>query len=232
VIQVGNYFEERVGSLGSETKLVHEQHIVEEDDDDEEEGITIDTTGTDSDDSDTDDGGSSTGGDNISSGGTSAFACPQCQRELKGTTCKCGFEFDASDVQNGTISVEGATIEELLDKFGLDKPDRPSVRPHPVMGTIDADNKPDLIDQLERDIGIEWEIHEAEITVKGTLTTDDLEAYGISADALDNRVTIDETFEFTPEEPLSRQSFLSLVWDLSVPEKATLSVSLQVDKNE
>jgi hypothetical protein len=100
------------------------------------------------------------------------------------------------------------------------------------MGTLDADNKPDLIDQLERDIGIEWEIHEAEVTVNGTLTTDDLEAYGISADALDERVTLNETFEFAPDEPLSRQAFLSLVWDLNVPEKGTLSVSLQVDKNE
>jgi len=236
VIQVGNYFEERVGSLGSDTNLVHEQYIAEEDDDDEEETtITIDTTDTDTDDSDTDDtgdGGSSAGEGGSTSTGSSAFACPQCGEELEGTTCECGFEFDASDVQDGTISVEGATTDELLDKFGLDKPERPSVRPHPVMGTIDADNKPDLIDRLERDIGIEWEIHEAEITVNGTLTTDDLEAYGISADALDNQVTIDETFEFTPEEPLSRQSFLSLVWDLSVPEKATLSVSLQVDKNE
>ncbi|MDL0144110.1 DUF499 domain-containing protein [Halobacterium salinarum] len=236
VIQVGNYFEERVGSLGSDTNLVHEQYIVEEDEDDEEETtITIDTTGTEPDDSDkdsTEESPSLTGNADSASAESSTFACPQCGEELEGTSCECGFEFDASDVQDGTISVEGATTDELLDKFGLDKPERPSVRPHPVMGTLDADNKPDLIDQLERDIGIEWEIHEAEITVVGPLTTDDLEAYGISADALDNQVTIDETFEFTPDEPLSRQSFLSLVWDLSVPEKATLSVSLQVDKNE
>lgn len=234
VIQVGNYFEERVRSLGSDTNLVHEQYIAE-DDDDEETTITIDTTGTDTDGSDTDDtgdGGSSAGKGGPTSTASSAFACPQCGEELEGTTCECGFEFDATEVQDGTISLEGATTDELLDKFGLDKPEPPSVRPYPVMGTINADNKPDLIDRLERDIGIEWEIHEAEITVKGTLTTDDLEDYGISADALDNQVTIDQTFEFTPEEPLSRQSFLSLVRDLSVSEKATLSVSLQVDKNE
>jgi hypothetical protein len=161
-----------------------------------------------------------------------AFSCPQCGEQLEGTECECGFEFEVLEDKDGEIVLEGATTDELLSDFVKNKPESPSVRPHPVMGTIDADNKPDLIDQLERDIGIEWEIHEAEITVKGTLTTDDLEEYGISADALDNRVTIDETFEFTPEEPLSRQSFLSLVWDLSVPEKATLSVSLQVDKNE
>jgi len=232
VIQVGNYYEKRVGSLGSDTNLVHEQYIAVEDDDDEETTITIDTTGTDS---DTDTPGervSSTGEGSTISGASSAFICPRCGEELEGSSCECGFEFDASDIEEGIISVEGATTAEILDKLDLDKPERPSVRPHPVMGTINADNKPDIIDQLERDIGIEWEIHEAEITVKGTLTTDDLEEYGISADALNNQVTIDETLEFTPEEPLSRQSFLSLVWDLSVPEKATLAVSLQVDKNE
>lgn len=236
VIQVGNYFEERVGSLGSDTNLVHEKHVVEDEEEDEEETtITIDTTGDDSDGSDTDDTGdtgSSEQNGGSTSTGSSAFACPQCGEELEGTSCECGFEFDASEIQDGTISVEGASTDELLEKFGLDKPDRPSVRPHPAMGTLDADNKPDLIDQLERDIGIEWEIHEAEITVEATLTTDDLEEYGISASALSNQVTIDETFEFTPDDPLSRQSFLSLVWDLSVPEKASLSVSLQVDKNE
>lgn len=236
VIQVGNYFEQRVGSLGSDTNLVHEQYIVEEDDeDDEETTITIDTTETSSTTqtaSETGDSDSTEGESVGTSASASAFACPQCGEELRGTSCECGFEFDASDVREGKVSVEGATTEELLAKFGIDEPARPSVRPHPVMGTLDADNKPDLIDQLERDIGIEWEIHEAEITVNGTLTTDDLEAYGISADALDERVTLDETFEFAPDEPLSRQAFLSLVWDLSVPEKATLSVSLQVDKNE
>ncbi|GAB7090994.1 hypothetical protein JCM18237_12650 [Halorubrum luteum] len=236
VIQVGTYFEQRVGSLGSDTNLVHEQYIVEEDDEeDEETTITIDTTETSSTTqtaSETGDSDSTEGESAGTSASASAFACPQCGEELRGTSCECGFEFDASDVREGKVSVEGATTDELLDNFGIDEPARPSVRPHPVMGTIDADNKPDLIDRLERDIGIEWEIHEAKITVNGTLTTDDLQEYGISADALDERVTLDETFEFAPDEPLSRQAFLSLVWDLSVPEKATLSVSLQVDKNE
>ena len=236
VIQVGSYFEERVGSLGSDTNLVHEQYIAEEDSEDEEETtITIDTTGTKSGepDAETTEGNTSLTDDaGSTSTGTSTFACPQCGKELEGTSCECGFEFDSSDIQDGTVTVEGATTDDLLEKFGLDKPERPSIRPHPIMGTLDADNKPDLIDQLERDIGIEWEIHKAEITVKATLTTDDLEEYGISSNALDNQVTIDEKIEFSPNEPLSRQSFLSLVWDLSVPEKATLSVSLEVDKNE
>lgn len=235
ILQVGHYFEQRVGSLGSDTNLLHEQYIEEEDNDEEGTTITIDTTQTASDTE------SPTGTDKDSepnkkgqaiSSATSTFACPQCGEQLDGTTCECGFEFNASDIHEGKISVEGATVNELLENFGIDKPDRPSIRPHPIMGTIDADNKPDLIDRLERDIGIEWEVHEAKITVKGTLTNDDLKKYGISANALNKRVTLNETFEFDPDEPFSRQSFLSLVWDLSVPEKATLSVSLQVDKNE
>jgi hypothetical protein len=120
----------------------------------------------------------------------------------------------------------------MLDKFGIEEEVGPKIRPHPIMGTLDADNKPDLIDKLERDIGIEWEIHEAEITVEGRLTSDDLEDYGLSADALDEKVTLNETFDVAPDEPFSRQSFLSLVWDLNVPENASFAVSLQVDKDE
>ena len=232
VIQVGNYFEERVGSLGSETNLVHEQYIAEDDDEDPLKKF-VDTTKKNKSDSESDSGqtGEKLDLENLPDE-VKAFSCPQCGEQLEGTECKCGFEFEVIEDDDGEIVLEGATTDELLSNFTKDKPESPSVRPHPVMGTIDADNKPDLIDQLERDIGIEWEIHEAEITVKGTLTTDDLEAYGISANALNNQVTIDETFNFTPNEPMSRQSFLSLVWDLSAPEKATLSVSLQVDKNE
>ena len=241
VLQVGNYFEERVGSLGSETNIVHEQYIADEEDEEDEETITIDTTSTGGDEEDgstvAHEGGVETGGGTVTQEGTTtsattAFQCPQCGRQLDDTTCECGFEFDGTDIEEGNISVEGATTEELLDEFGIEEADRPDVRPHPVMGTIDADNKPDLIDRLERDIGIEWEIHEATISVEGTLTSDDLEGYGIQADALHENVTLEETFEFDPDEPFSRQSFLSLVWDLSVPENASLSVSMQVDKNE
>ncbi len=240
VIQVGNYFEQRVGSLGSDTNLVHEQYIEEDDDEEEETTITIDTTGSTPDTAEgtteqaeiSDGATKSPARDSETTSAATAFACPQCGEQLEGTNCECGFEFDASDVKEGKISVEGATTEELLDNFGIEKPTGPKIQSHPIMGTIDADNKPDLIDRLERDIGIEWEIHEATISVEGQLTADDLESYGINADALDERVTLDETFEFKPDEPFSRQSFLSLVWDLSVPENASLSVSLQVNKNE
>jgi hypothetical protein len=242
VIQVGNYFEQSVGSLGNDTNLVHQQYVTdEEDEEDDDDTITIDTTGGDG-----GDGGgggvTTTGGTTTTTGGgdgggstttaTTAFNCPQCGDELVDNSCECGFEFTATDLKEGKVSVEGATTEELLEEFGIDEDVGPKIRPHPPMGTIDADNKPDLIDQLERDIGIEWEVHEAEITVEGQLTSDDLEDYGLSIDALDERVTLDETFNIDPDEPFSRQGFLSLVWDLNVPENASVSVSLQVDKDE
>ena len=242
VIQVGNYFEESVGSLGSDTTLVHEQYVTdEEDEEDEEDTITIDTTATGGDDEDDGDttlsGGTTTtrGGDDggaTTTSASTAFACPQCGDELEGTSCDCGFTFTATDVKEGKVSVEGASTEELLDQFGIEEEVGPKIRPHPIMGTLDADNKPDLIDQLERDIGIEWEIHEAEITIEGRLTSDDLEDYGLSVDTLDERVTLSETFDIDPDEPLSRQAFLSLVWELNAPENASFSVSLQVDKDE
>jgi len=236
VLKVGTYFQERVGSIGNDTNLVHEQYVEDDDEDtedDEAETITIDTGGS---------GGTGQGGSTTASVGTggktieptspsTAFNCPQCGEELEDTTCECGFEFSASDVTEGKVSVEGASTEELLDKFGIEEPDGPTIRPHPAMGAIDADNKPDLIDQIERETQ-GWEIHEATITVNGVLSGDDLTEYGINADALSDHVTLNETFEIAPSEPMTHSSFLALLWDLSVPENATLSVKLQVDKNE
>ncbi|WP_312910163.1 hypothetical protein [Natronosalvus caseinilyticus] len=235
VIQAGNYFDERVGSLGNDTNLVHQQYLEQDDDDEEEETITIDKTGSidGGDGSETSGTATSTGGTKTGGEGAStAFECPQCGSELEGTSCECGFEFDASDIREGKVSVEGGSTDEMLDTFGIEEEVGPKIQSHPIMGTLDADNKPDLIDTLEREIGIEWDIHEAEISVSGTLTSDDLTDYGISAGALDEKVSLDETFVIDPDEPMSRQSFLSLVWDLNVPEQASLSVSLQVDKNE
>jgi hypothetical protein len=45
-------------------------------------------------------------------------------------------------------------------------------------------------------------------------------------------VTLKEKFEIQFESPLKHQSFLGTLWDLNVPEDASLSVKLQVDKNE
>jgi len=240
VLKVGGYFEERVRSLGNDTNLVHEKYVSDDDDDEEEEEtntITVDTSGGYS----TGGSGKTTSGETTTGTGTlsggesttaeTAFSCPQCGEELESTSCECGFEFDASDVVEGKVSVEGATVDELLDEFGIEEPEGPKIRPHPIMGTLDADNKPDLIDQIERDTQ-GWDIHEATIMIDGVLTSDDLGEYGINADALDERVNLDETFEITPDEPLNHDSFLALLWDLKVPEKASLSVKMQVSKNE
>lgn len=239
VLKVGGYFEERVRSLGNDTNLVHEQYVSDDDDEEEEETntITVDTSGgDDTGGSETTTVGETTTGTGTLNGGEStsaetAFSCPQCGEELESTSCECGFEFDASDVVEGKVSVEGATVDELLDEFGIEEPEGPKIRPHPIMGTLDADNKPDLIDQIERETQ-GWDIHEATITIDSVLTNDDLGEYGINADALDERVNLDETFEITPDEPLDHDSFLALLWDLKVPEKASLSVKMQVDKNE
>jgi len=235
ILKVGTYFEERVGSIGNDTNLVHEQYVEDDEDevDDEPETITIDTTSSGA----TDEGGSATASSGTESqtvgpaSPSTAFNCPQCGEELEDTSCECGFEFSASEIAEGKVSVEGASTEELLEEFGIEEPVGPKIRPHPIMGTIDADNKPDLIDQIERETQ-GWEIHEATITVDGVLTGDDLSEYGINADALSEHVTLNETFEITPDEPMTHDSFLALLWDLSVPENASLSVKLQVDKNE
>lgn len=235
VIQVGNYFDESFGSLGNETCLTHEQYVTNEENEKDDEGnsITIDTSGGST---TTTTGGTTTttgtGGGSSTTSVTTTFSCPQCSEELKSTSCDCGFEFSATDIREGTVSVEGASTEELLDKFGIEQDGKPTIRPHPPMGTIDADNKPDLIDQLEREIQTSWEVHESEITVEGQLTSDDLEDYGLNIDALDEKVTLDETFNINPDKPFSRQGFLSLVWELNVPENASISVSLEVDKDE
>ena len=240
VIKVGNYFEKRVGSLGSETSLVHEQYIVEEEDDDQEETtITIDTSGTSS--KPSKDGNSETtttettsdAGTGISDTPSTVFECPQCGTDLEDSQCsECGFEFSASDVRKGKVSVEGLDTDDMLDAFGIEEDSGPKIRPHPIMGTLDADNKPDIIDTLERELGLNWKIHEAEITVDGKLTADELSDYGISAGALDNNVSLKETFTVTPDDPLNTQSFLGLIMDLNVPEQASLSVKLQVDKDD
>jgi len=235
VLKVGTYFEQRVGSIGNDTNLVHKQYVEndEDEEDKEPETITIDTTSsgiTGHDESTEVDNGTGSRSAGPTSPST-AFSCPQCGEELEDTSCECGFEFSASEVAEGVISVKGASTEELLDKFGIEEPVGPKIRPHPIMGTIDADNKPDLIDQIERETQ-GWAIHEATITVDGVLTSNDLSEYGINADALSDHVTLNETFEITPDEPMTHNSFLALLWDLNVPENASLSVKLQVNKNE
>ncbi len=242
IIQVGNYFEKRVGSLGSDTTLLHEQYIEEDEDNEDESTITIDTTSTASTASKASNGGTTstgattkpdTGSTKEKDKSSAAFECPQCGTELEGSVCvECNFEFSASDIHEGKVSVEGLSTEDMLNAFGIEEESGPKIRPHPIMGTLDADNKPDIIDTLERELGLEWKIHEVEITVDGTLTVDELSDYGISASALDQNVSLEETFTITPDKPMNKQSLLGLVMDLSVPEHASLSVKMKVNKDE
>lgn len=235
VIKVGTYFEERVGSLGNDTTLVHEQYVVEEEDE-PEKTITIDPRSTDSDPVEKADGSTDDDDSGGQASGATAFECPQCGAQLEGNSCECGFEFDATDLEEGTVTIEGGSgemVDQFIEDLGLDESESASrIQAYPIMGDVTADNKPDLIDELERQLGIEWDIHEATITVEGTLTTGDLSHYGIGADGLGGNVTLDETFSIDTDEPISRQGFLSLLWDLNVPEQASLAVKLQVDKNE
>jgi hypothetical protein len=229
-LKVGNYFEEPVGSLGNETNLVHEKfHSEEVDEEDEEHTITIDTSG----------GSESTDRDSAeeegeAEGAAAAFECPECGRELEGNVCECGFEFDATDVEEGNVKIEGESgemVETFLEDLGLEQPES-RVQAYPAWGEVTADNKPDLIDELEREIGIEWEIHQTEITVEGPLSSDELGDYGINVDGVGNQVEVEETFDIDPDETLSRDNLLSLLWDLEVPEQASLKINMQVDKNE
>lgn len=226
-----------MGRLGNDTNLVHEQYVEDEDEDEKEETtITIDTSETTTDNPSetekTSTDGKSDADRTVQSSAVTGFECPECGRQLEENICECGFEFDATDVRSGTVSVEGASTETLLDQFGIEEDDGPKILSYPIMGTVDADNKPDLIDTLEREIGIEWDIHEVTLSATAILTSDDLADYGISASALSKKISLDEEFEINPDEPLSRQSLLSLLWDLNVPEQASLSVSLQVNKHE
>lgn len=236
-LKVGTYFDQHVGSVGNDTTLVHEQHVEtdEEEENEDPETITIDTTGSGvGGDGETTITGTGTGTGTPSIGPTSpstVFDCPQCGEVLEDTTCECGFEFGASDVTDGKISVEGATMEKLLEEFGIEKPQEPKIRPYPAMGTIEANNKPELIDQLERETQ-GWEIHEATVSVDSVLTGNDLSKYGINASELSENVTLDETFKIMPDNPMTQGSFLGLLSNLNVPEYASLSVKLKVNKSE
>jgi hypothetical protein len=188
-IQVGVYFERRVGSLGNDTNIVYKKHVAEENEEEKENEepptLGVDTT-----------------------------------------------EASDSEESESTGTPEGEEIvEDTVGKSDVDQPETPTIEPHPGFGTIDADSKPDLIDQLDRDIQ-GWDVHEATITLNGTLNGNELNEYGISSSGSDTQVSLKEEFEIQFESPLNHQSFLGTLWDLNVPEDASLSVKLQVDKNE
>jgi hypothetical protein len=192
-IQVGVYFEQRVGSLGTDTNIVDEQYVAEEEGEEEDDssGLGVDTTGTD------DDG-----------------------EEQEGST---------TDTPGESSTTEAG--EDSEDEPVTEGPETPTIDSHPSFGTINADSKPDLIDTLERDIQ-GWEVHEATITLEGSLQGDELDDYGIGSSGADTQVTLKEEFEIEFDSPVNHQSFLGTLWDLDVPEDASLSAKLEVNKHE
>lgn len=196
-IEVGNYFEERVRSLGSDTSIVHHRYVqTGSEEDDETEDIIVDT------------------GSTPDPGSTPPESANEPEASGGGGT------------EAAQLDAEG---NSETDDYESDCVEPSSV---PEWGTIDADNKPDLIDTLERKLGIGWEIHEARVEIAGTLTGDDLDERGISGDEFAGALTTEETITYEPDTPISKQGFLSLLYDLHAPERATLSIKLQVVKNE
>jgi len=247
VIKAGSYFGERVGSIGSDTVLVHKDYVqtAEDDDDDETTTITVDATAT----GGVSEGGSSGGVETNSgtgeagetaSGAGQVFACPQCGDELQGTSCDCGFEFNASDIKEGDVTVEGGdastlveTFEDLTDEVKEEDLESSTTSRFPVMGELDAEDKPSLIDSLERELGIVWTIHTVNLSYTGKLTADGVASRGLDADSLADQVEVDETLTISPNEPLSRDSLLNeVLLRLDVPDDASFEVWLEVEKGE
>ena len=237
-IQAGNYFEEKVRSLGNDTTLVHEKYVeTEEEEEEEQEQIKIKHTPKETSTS------ASTGEEETEEEAVSAFECPQCGNELEGTKCECGFEFDATDLKEGKVTVDEGSTEDLIDTFEEIQEEiedeeeigdgEEETEPYPMMGgPLEADNKPDLLDTLDRNIGLEWEVHEIEVTMEGTLTSNDLEDFGVNEYGLGDNASLDETLYFEPPEPLSKQELIKLVRNMRVPEKASFELQMQVNRND
>ena len=249
-IKVGTYFEEYVGSLGNDTVLVDKAYVDISSYSDESGPATIivDTSG-----SGATGGNTSTTGGSSSGGGTStgqpsksrqeaveAFLCPQCDSEMTDNQCPdCGFEFDTSDLQEGDVTVEGGSVADLIEQFnGLNPPtesaaDGQTINRHPPFDSIEADNKPSMIDTLERETDSDWEIHEVTITRAGGLTASDFSHHGLDG-TLDESVAVDENLTLTigPDSPLTRQELLAIVSDIDAPTEAGFKLWMKVDKND
>jgi len=248
VVKVGSYFGKAVGSIGSDTVLVHEDYVqtVEDDDDDEPATITVDLTtseGTDG------GGGTSTAGQfalETGNGGEGAsqaaqmFACPQCGEELEGTSCECGFEFDAKALNEGKVTVEGGDASALVEQFeGLkdeveeEDLEGTTTSRFPAFDKLDATDKPSLIDTLERKLGVGWKVHKVNLTYSGTLDADGVASRGLDRDDLAERVATEETLTIDPEEPLLRNELLNgVLLRLNVPDDPEFEVWLEVEKDE
>jgi hypothetical protein len=161
------------------------------------------------------------------------FECPQCGDELEGSECdNCGFEFSASDVEDGRITVEGASSEDLVAQLHKQKEgeEGPTIRPHPPMGTIEESSIPELIDRVDRDLKLDWLIHSFELSVRGSLNVSDVEKYGINEDYADV-VSVEETFDVEPTKPLRKTDLTNFLMDLDAPEQASVELKLQVEKD-
>lgn len=264
-LRVGNYFEEPVGSLGSETTLLHEEYV--DDPDDDPATITIDTTtpsggdGTGETSETSETGGTSetsetsetgetgetgeTSGSTVGAGGAAGaagasggdpgtvFECPQCGGELTGTACECGFAFDATDVAEGTVVVEGGDTAALLDGLGdADGADgdRPSLDRVPAYGELDADDLPTLIDTLERTVEASATVHSLTLSYEGTLSAATAATRGLDTDSAVDTVTTAETLTVGFEPPITRDRLLTeVLLGLDLPDDATFEVVLEVE---
>lgn len=249
VIEVGNYFGQSVGSIGSDTVLVHKEFVqtVEEDDDDDEPttitvdptstGKTGDTTSTTGNETDTD---TNKAGEGAATGAEQAFVCPQCGDQLEATECDCGFEFDATDIKEGNVTLEGGDATQLLEKFEelqeeVEKEDLEGTTTtrFPLMGEFDAKDKPSLIDGLEREVEVDSAIHTVHLTYRGTLDANGVESRGLDADNLADRVKIEEELSISPDEPLSQSELLNdVLLRLDVPDDASFGVWMEVEKGD
>lgn len=171
-LEVGNYYEGRVASLGNDTNLLHKQHRTTPEPDPDPDPTDSTPPG----------GGGGTGG----GGGGDGPEPPEPDSDLV---------------------------------------------THPPMDYMRADNKPVLIDDIEREAQ-GWDIHHIKILIEGPLSPDDQEAFGITDSSLSTGVTLDQTLELQPDDPYNHEDLISLLWSLKVPEGTEIKLKLQVDKNE
>ena len=240
VVKVGTYFGQRVGSIGSDTVLVHEDYVQTVEDDDEPATITVDPSSSGNNESESTTSSKTDEAGGSQSDASKAFLCPQCDSELQGTKCDCGFEFDASTLKEGQVTVEGANaadlvnqFEELKDEVEEEELEGTPVTRFPLMGEFDASDKPGLIDGLERELGIDWKIHKLNLSYTGTLSEDGITSRGLNADDLTDQVTVDETLTISPDIPLSRDDLLNnVLLRLDVPDDAEFGVSMEVEKGD
>jgi hypothetical protein len=250
IVQVGSYFDQSVGSIGTDSVVLHEQYVEEPGGD--KPTITIDTRTTD--DSGTTTGGVASGGSSSISGGSDTgsttgkagtttdgkqiLECPQCGRSLDETACECGFEFDATEITSGDVQIEGGSVDDLIDIFDDIETEtvdggtnsRPSTSRYPSFGEIEKNDKPSLIDGLERNLDTNVRVHKLHVEYTGTLDEAGVSSRGLGGLGLDGNVKTNEELTVTFPEPIDRTTLLNdVLLTLNVPEDATLELWLEVE---